>query len=269
VSGVVVTDGLMRRRLRARARRRRLRDAVESVPFWYHSIELGGGLVTPGEKSSEYLAHALERLHLPDLSGKRVLDVGTWDGFYAFEAERRGAREVVAVDSVMWNLDMRLMAPPHKQHLYDEPRPGRRGFEIAHEALGSSVEPVLLEVDELDPARLGTFDVVLFLGVVYHLRDPLGGLERAAALTDELLVVESHLNWYPGAEERAVCEFYETTELCGDPTNWWGPNAAALLALIRAAGCERAELVATHEGPDPTVNAVQHYRGVAHGHRRG
>ena len=255
--------------LGTRLRRRRMRAAVDSVPYWHHSIDLGGGLVSPGAKSADYLARELDRLHLPDLRGKRVLDVGAWDGFYAFEAERRGAREVVAVDSVMWNVDMRALAPPERRDRYGDPCPGRRGFEIAHEALGSSVEPVVMEVDEIDPERIGTFDVVLFLGVVYHLRNPLQGLERVTAVTDELLVVESHLNWFPGAEERAMCEFYETTELLGDPTNWWGPNAAALVALMRAAGCARAEIVGTDEHPDPAVHALQHYRGVAHGHKRG
>lgn len=263
-----MSGGLLDRRLRARARRRQLRQAVESVPFWHHSIDLGDGVVTPGSKSPEFHARELELLRLPDLTGKRVLDIGAWDGFYAFEAERRGASAVVAVDSFIWTTDLRAWAPPEERSRYPFPSPGRRGFEIAREALGSSVEPVLMEVDELDPERLGSFDVVLFLGVLYHLRDPLRGLERAAAVSNDLLVVESHLNWYPDGEDRALCEFYETTELLGDPTNWWGPNAAGLLALIRAAGCERAELVGTAGQPDPAADAVQYYRGVAHGLKR-
>jgi tRNA (mo5U34)-methyltransferase len=263
--GVANTTHPLERRLRARSRRRRLQRAVESVPYWHHSIDLGDGVVTPGQKDPGYHADELQLLHLPDLEGKSVLDVGAWDGFYAFEAERRGAARVVAVDSYIWRADLRLWGPPERRA--PRPSPGRRGFEIAREALGSSVEAVEMDVDELDPARLGTFDVVLLLGVLYHLRNPLQCLERVAAVTDDLLVVESHLNRYAGLEQRAICEFYETDELVGDPTNWWGPNAAALVALMRAAGCRRAELVGTFGEPDATDGAVQHYRGIAHGHR--
>lgn len=259
---------LVARSLRARSRRRRLLEAVESVPYWHHSIDLGHGVVTPGLKGAEYHALELDSLRLPDLQGKRVLDIGTWDGYYAFEAERRGASRVVAVDSYVWGLDLRDWAPESERRRFAEPCPGRRGFEIAHEALGSSVEPLEMEVDDLDPDLLGSFDVVLFLGVLYHLRHPLLSLERVAALSDDLLVVESHLTSYPGHEERAICEFFEKDELAGDPTNWWSPNATALLALIRAAGCSRAELVGVLSKPPDSEGVLHHYRGVAHGRKR-
>lgn len=64
---------------------------VNSVPFWWHSIDLGDGVVTPGYKTPEMLARELDAMRLPDVRGSTVLDIGGWDGFFAFEAERRGA----------------------------------------------------------------------------------------------------------------------------------------------------------------------------------
>ncbi|HWI06193.1 MAG TPA: hypothetical protein VNT54_01600, partial [Solirubrobacteraceae bacterium] len=87
------------------ARRRRLRQKVDSVPFWWHSIDLGHGVVTPGHKSADALRAELDALALPDLRGRSVLDVGGWDGFFAFEAERRGAARVAVVDHYMWSMD--------------------------------------------------------------------------------------------------------------------------------------------------------------------
>ena len=167
----------------------------------------------------------------------------------------------------MWGADIREWVPASERERHRTPVPGRRGFEIAHEALNSKVEPVEVAIDDLDPAALGTFDVVLFLGVLYHMRHPLRALEKVAALTDRLLIVESHALFLPGLEERAICEFYEGDELFGDTTNWWGPNAAALIGLIRAAGFRRAELVGTIGGPDSSKNEIQHYRAGAHGLR--
>src|SRR3954452_11537881 len=82
------------------------RHVGNSVPFWFHSIDLGGGVVTDGWKTPEMLDEEIERLRLPDLDGKTVLDINTWDGFFAFEAERRGASRVVALDEYMWSMDL-------------------------------------------------------------------------------------------------------------------------------------------------------------------
>src|SRR5580704_17949096 len=123
--------------------------------FRYHSIELPNGSVLPGLQTVEHLRWRLGLFGLPeDLRGKRVLDVGAWDGWFSFECERRGA-EVVAVDCV--ELDT---------------------FLEARELLGSRVEYHALDIAELSAKRLGRFDIVLFLGFLYHLRHPLLGLEK-------------------------------------------------------------------------------------------
>ena len=88
-----------------------LEEMAESVGFWWHSIDLGQGVVTKGFKTPETLQYELESLRLPDLRDKTVLDIGAWDGFFSFEAERRGAKRVVALDHYVWSLDLAKAQP--------------------------------------------------------------------------------------------------------------------------------------------------------------
>lgn len=188
---------------------------------WFHRIDLGNGVVTPGRIDVRNVT--LPRLHLPaDLSGKTVLDIGAWDGFFSFEAERRGAQRVLATDSHAWYA--------HKP-----------AFELARRALDSRVEDLDIDVMDLSPARVGTFDVVLFLGVLYHLRHPLLALEKVFSVTADHLVLETvtDLVWtrYP------AMRFYPGDELAGDASNWFGPNPPAVLGMLKAAGFSRAAIV--------------------------
>lgn len=188
---------------------------------WFHRIELPGGYTTPGTDDS---ASKLELLHLPSLAGKSVLDVGAWDGFFSFTAERMGASRVVALDSRSWR------------------DPGKEGFEYARSALGSQVEDVECEVLDISPETAGgTFDVVFFLGVLYHMRHPLLSLERVASVTNELLVLETviDLTWL----RRPAAAFYPGMFL-GDPTNWWGPNKPAVIAMLEEVGFTRFDTFA-------------------------
>src|SRR5262245_37348797 len=116
-----------------------------------------------------------------------------------------------------------------------------------------------------DLARLGAFDVVLYLGVLYHMQHPLQALQRVAAVTGEVAVIESHAVLIPGQEHRPLCEFYEADELTGAVTNWWGPNHRALVGMCRAAGFRRVETV---QGPPdvspPPGRDITYYRAVVH-----
>lgn len=203
---------------------------------WFHSIDLNGK-VTPGFKSLWMLQAEADTYFRRDLvAGKSVLDIGAWDGFMTFEAERRGASRVLATDHFCWS------------------GPGwgtKAGFDYAHEALNSRVESAELDVFELDPAKLGTFDVVLFPGVLYHLKDPLGGLERAAAMSHDLLVVETTTTMNHIAEP--VLRFYLGDELGGDSTNFFSPNEACLLNMLRECGFSRFQTV-INKLDLPTVN---------------
>jgi tRNA (mo5U34)-methyltransferase len=124
--------------------------------------------------------------------------------------------------------------------------PGRRGFELARDVLGSGVEPVVGDFMQVSPDELGRFDVVLFLGVLYHVREPLTALERIRLLTDEVAVIETEAVDGPGLGRARLLEFHPGGELGGDHTNWFVPTEAALHALCSAAGFRRVE---TRLGP--------------------
>ena len=127
------------------------------------------------------------------LDGMRCLDIGTFDGFWAFEMERRGAAEVVAADILderRW--DWPAVVEPAHYAAITERKGGGDGFAIAAEALGSRVRRLDLSVYELDPAVHGMFDFVYLGSLLLHLRDPIGALERARAVTrGQLLSVDA------------------------------------------------------------------------------
>lgn len=193
---------------------------------WHHSIDLGHGITTPGQDNS---ARKLLRLKLPEtFSGKTVLDVGAWDGFFSFDAERRGAKRVLATDSYSWN----------GSHDWGD----KRGFKLAREVLGSKVEDQDIDVLELSPERIDTFDVVLFLGILYHMKHPMLSLERVASVTREMVIVETAVEMLNC--RRPAMAFYPSDEMACDSTNWCGPNPQAVIAMLKVAGFKRFEIVA-------------------------
>ena len=200
-----------------------LAKAVASIR-WAHRIDLGQGIVTPGIWNTPGM---LQRLRLPaDLSGQSVLDVGCWDGFYSFEAERRGARRVLATDSFTWQR---------------KSWGSKDGFELARRALASRVEDREIDVLDLSPEAVGVFDVVLFLGVLYHMKHPMLALERVASVTGQLLVVETVIDLlYVPAQ---ALTFYPGAELEQDESNWFGPTPSAVEAMLRSVGFSRVERV--------------------------
>lgn len=190
---------------------------------WYHTIDLGHGIVTPGyEQTPEKLKH----LHIPaDLSGRTVLDIGAFDGFFSFEAERRGAARVLATDHYCW---------------VRSGMASKLGFDIAHEALNSKVESKIIRVEDLSPQTVGTFDLVLFLGVLYHSTDPFGYLQRVRSVCSGMAIIETHIDGldYP----RPVTVFYPRDTLNGDATNKWGPNLAAVRFMLEEVGFSRVQM---------------------------
>jgi tRNA (mo5U34)-methyltransferase len=161
------------------------------------------------------------------LSGKTVLDIGAWDGFYSFEAERRNAARVLATDDFAWRTE-----------------DSKAGFRLARRALQSNVEDMNVDVMDLRPERVGVHDLVLFLGVLYHMRHPLLALEKVASVTGGHLIVETHVDLLD--VDRPAMAFYPGTELSGDMTNWCGPNPAMVLAMLQVVGFRKS---AIHAGP--------------------
>jgi tRNA (mo5U34)-methyltransferase len=204
---------------------------------WFHSIELEPGFVTPGYAVTR---DRLELLKIPnDLTGKTVLDVGAWDGFFSFEAERRGAERVLATDDFAWT---------------KTGWSSKAGFDLAREALGSHVEDAQIDVLDLDPEKLGRFDIVLCLGVLYHMRHPMLMLEKVMGVTGGTLILETHVDmtW----TRRPAAAFYPGHELRLDPTNWWGPNPEAVTGMLHAVGFDHVEMVT------PDSNAYRAARSV-------
>ncbi len=221
----------------------RRRAAELSSVHWHHSIRLFPDLVTQGGKTLDALAAETERTLGPlDLRGRSVLDIGAWNGHFAFEAARRGAAQVTASDSYCWrHPDFR----------------GRETFELARSCLGLDGRVQAVEIDPVDlPGPLQPFDVVLFLGVFYHLYDPIDVLGKVARLARQVLVIETHQDLLDLG--RPAMALYGRGELNGDGSNWWGPNPGCVLELLTLQG-----FAAVYFQRHPTVLE----RGIYHAFR--
>jgi tRNA (mo5U34)-methyltransferase len=211
-----------------------LRERIKELGPWFHNLRLGGLQTAPDHFLGDYPAFKWQYFAdaLPhDLSGCTVLDIGCNGGFYALEMKRRGADRVVAIDS-----DERYL----------------RQAALAADITGLSIELHHMSVYEI--ARLGRrFDLVLFMGVLYHLRHPLLALDLIRAhVTGDMLVCQSLQRGSATAAE--IAEDYQFEEagiflepgaprmqfvehrFAGDPTNWWIPNAPCTEAMLRSAG---------------------------------
>lgn len=192
---------------KARELRKEL-DAIQGP--WHSPIDLGHGVITGDTLAQRRFARRLRLMQIPeDLTGKRVLDIGAYDGFFSFEFERRGA-DVLSVD--IWN-DVQW-----------------EKFQFAIEKKQSKIKHQRIDVHDLSPEAVnGTFDLVFCAGVLYHLRYPLKALESIRSVTGHQLILETvtmipflHesfpiIAFFPGDEE-AIANDYPT---CGAATPAW------------------------------------------------
>jgi SAM-dependent methyltransferase len=235
-----------------------LAAAVAAHPGWYHTIELADGVTTPGFCDLRpFAATALPA----SLTGRRVLDVGTFDGFWAFEAERRGAAQVFALDlpdgdQADW--------PPNRraENLRESRESGLEwgsGFKLAHAARGSAVTRVEGNVHDLTTDWLGgPVDTTICSTVLQHLRDPVGALERireALVPGGELLLLDTYsvalTRLHP---RRPLAEFRPLTP--GSKFTWWVPNLATLHGWAITAG---------FRGPGEELTRHKPMRGAGRG----
>ena len=204
--------------------------------LWYHTIDVAPGVVTPGWFD---LRHALGRMPIPDVRGKRCLDIGTWDGFYAYELERRGAAEVVALDIPDLS---QIDYPPEVRADPDfDPNPeGQQwrsaGFHLLKDLTGSSVEWKGMSIYDLDPSEVGTFDVVVLGSLLVHLRDPVRALDavRRVTATDGSFVAIDYVHPAVNLLSRGRPMF----ELRGESADfqWWLASDAGLRRLLHVGG---------------------------------
>lgn len=207
-----------------------LTAAIRAHSDWFHCIDLGNGVVTPGS-DGEHSQRKLEIMRLPeDLAGKKVLDVGSCEGFFAFECERRGATRVVAVDTRPAALErLRLCA----------------------DALGSKVDAFELGIDDLDARRMGTFDFVICLSVLHHLDHPLLAIEKLAKMTKGTLVLE-YVEAVPLLHEDAamlVRRFGEKGQFRLLPTR------QLMIEVLGRCGFTRVDVLGAHRRKNPGPKA--------------
>jgi tRNA (mo5U34)-methyltransferase len=193
---------------------------------WRHTFDFGDGLFAKGCKNT-YLD--LEQWQFPQdlFAGKTVLDVGACDGFFSFFAEQNGATRVLAIDPYRWTFDDRFS--------------GQAGFNLAKEIYGSNVETSVLPLEKICTEEIGEWDVVLYLGVFYHLRDPIDVTERVAAVTKQTLVLETHIDPVAQPIDQPLLRFYPDGEIYGDKTTYWGPNTCFLDQFLNRIGFASVE----------------------------
>ncbi len=223
-----------------------LEAAVASNPRWYHTMELGDGVVTPGWFD---LRPIMDKMPWPDVEGKRCLDVGPYDGFIAFELERRGAREVVATDIADpsgWDWPLRNReSGPQKLAESAGGDPGA-GFKLASRLMGSEVERVELNVYDLSPERLGKFDVVTCGSLLLHLRDPVRALEAIRSVCDGQLMSAEQIDLgLTVLRRRTPSARYRRGQAC----QWWITNSAGHRALVASAGFNIVETTRPYSIP--------------------
>jgi tRNA (mo5U34)-methyltransferase len=199
---------------------------------WYHTLELAPGVVTPGWFDTRPV---VPKLPLPaSLDGMRCLDIGTFDGFWAFELERRGAAEVIATDLLdarQWDWPAGSSADVVSEMA--ERKRGGEGFRLAREALGSRVELLERSVYELDRDELGEFDFAYLGSLLLHLRDPVRALERVRELvTGRLLVVDVYDPLMSLLFRRRPVASLDGR---GRPW-WWQSNIAGVVRMVESAG---------------------------------
>lgn len=210
----------------------RIRELIAAHGRWWHEIELAPGIVTPGDDSNRMKLPILDRLGFPsDMRGLRALDIGCSDGYFTFEMERRGA-DVTAIDFV--------------PETYT-------GFATARQILGSRAEYRMDNVYNLTRETHGEFDVVLFLGVLYHLRKPLAALDSIRSVMkpgSRLFVGTMMIDEYfllpdgsvttleavnPVLANVPIWQAYPGDSLNGDYTNCFAPNRRALEVALEEA----------------------------------
>ena len=212
-----------------------LSKEVASHP-WYHTIELPHGIVTPGHYDHRTLVPSYGIP--PDLEGKQVLDVGSADGFWAFEFERRGAK-VTAVD-IETTAEVDLPLPVRRlaaDRGYADPLGD--GFALAHRLLNSSVERVPGTVYDLDPDRLGRFDLVHAGDLLLHLRDPWRALEQIRSVTAGQALLS---DVYDPALDNGLIH-----HLGGWNTAGWNiPSLGTLVQMVADAGFSDVQVLTTY-----------------------
>lgn len=229
-----------------------LLNRVNSFPYWYHKIELPYEIITPGLSPINADSYLIPE----NLQGKRVLDVGAWDGFWTFEALKRGAEQVVAIDDFSDFLGF----------LDNSARKTWETFDFCKEIFeytDTQCQRIEMSVYDVTPENLGFFDIIFFFGTIYHLRHPLLALDKLSAVCKKEIYVESavldHFSpyrggfgfGYPGGQ--MVMEFYPGKEYGNNNSNWWVPTLTCLGNMVCSAGFPKIRTWQLSSSPPKTI----------------
>ena len=230
-------------------------ESSEISQTLFHSVDTGRDFFSGRFKPAVVTAREALQIHWPDLAGKSVLDIGAYDGWYSFEAERRGAAKVTANDYYSWMADYPLIwawvAEQQQQGLepdtYHAPypaldprrQPGRKGFDLAKNILSSRVETAFGPIESIE---LEAPDVVLLLGVLYHSENPIGLLRRAYELTTSTLILETLSVEYPSSLDSPIWHFYGAGDVFRDNTTMWAPSCVAIREALLKVGFKHVEV---------------------------
>lgn len=243
-----------------------LQARVDAHPFWYHTIDIAPGVTTPGWFD---LRPAVDELPWPEMRGRRCLDIGTFDGFLAFEMERRGAAEVVAIDvedHLLWDWPSDYRAKDlHRDAAFSGPPKGA-GFRLAAELTSSRVQYRQLSIYDLDPSEIGTFDVVTCGSLLLHLRDPIRALEAVRSVTEGVFLSSEQIELWLSVLGRGR-PLYKLNGSGGE-CQWWLANAAGHRRMLFAAGFEiervsRPYMVRFNVHPKPGTALRDRVRSLA------
>jgi tRNA (mo5U34)-methyltransferase len=209
-------------------------SADPSELWWYHTIELPNGVVTKGWFDCRPV---VDSIGFPaSLAGKRCLDIGTFDGFWAYEMEKRGATDVTAIDVLdhtKW--DWPPATDPKIVEQTGRAKRGGLGFEVARDALQSKVERIEMSVYDLDPEVHGQFDFIYMGSLILHLQDPVRALDAVRRVCrGEMVGCEGIDLALTLSHPRAPVAVLNGV---GRPW-WWSPNLAGLAQMYRSAGFE-------------------------------
>jgi tRNA (mo5U34)-methyltransferase len=259
---------------------------ILDVPYWYHKIELPGDIITPGWSPMDATKYGVP----DDLTGKRILDIGAWDGYWTWESLKRGASEVVAIDDFSDDLGNNK----------EVKRNGWNTFDLCREALGFSIDVSTHnnsnarindkgqivsrhEMSVYDIEKLGHFDIVFFFGMIYHMKHPLLALEKISEICDGEIYIESAViddfspylskesetepgklifKGYP--ENNMVMEFYPDDQYACNKTNWWVPTIQTLGAMVSSVGFKNVHGWALTDMPQE----LAHCRGFVYGSKK-
>jgi len=217
-----------------------LRKRVAEIGSWYHTIDLGDGIVTPGTFDLRPLLH---EFRLPErLDGQRVLDVGASNGFFSFEFERRGAVEVVSVDLPSWGAHdwtpryrEQHEAQSEEMREYIDQQTMRAGFELCREALGCErVRKEEMAIYDISPERLGAFDLVFSGSILMHVRDPVLGVQRLRSVCKPEGRLITSISTTKEDTDEPVARFVGQWNQC----NWWLMSPRCLAEVLRCCDFE-------------------------------